>query len=605
MSSAPPEELQRKLPHNPPLWAANYLRHPNDPSRAYDFYDDTKQNKLWYLTDSDGPMNPSEWGDINVLLFARGSLKTWTTTTIAGWGLDIFPSLEVVATAPVDDQRGEVIDRFKEKAEQSGLADRRVKDNMGHQKFKNKTLDPETGEYHTSYSHLKSRSAWDEGNKLRGLHAHVGIIDEAQDVDEGTFSTFLEAIDRELPQVPYFPTIFVIGTPKMANTFFHKLWEMSDKRTWDADAKAPERSDRDSGRWIKQSESQEFLPEELQSKKEDLQDKIQNLKEERYTAAERGNGQRVEELSDLIEEFEERLGEIEGFTVRGWHIDQHNSPLHKDRNIAFKRETYSKRKFENEVKAKFYSPENDLITKDDLWETAFVDTGFRSEPRYSDTRNYLGVDWGGGKGEGAGKTVLIAAEEAPNGDIEVLNVAILSSSLTHSEERDKIDNWMQRYDVDIAVVDEGHGDTDREILQDEFGYDDSGAHRLYGCWYGNVSDKEEVKWNRFESQRRYFTAYKTFMVEHMVEDLKEGKIRIPKEDLSFDGRQSNGTVLVDQLTAPYTEKKTTESGKTKKSVVADRNDDAFDALTYVWIAANKITIRRVKEIRSHKRPGYN
>ncbi|MFL9708933.1 hypothetical protein, partial [Aeromonas veronii] len=77
---------------------------------------------------------------------------------------------------------------------------------------------------YTSYSELKARSAWGEGDGLRGLHSHIGVIDEFQDVDEGTFSVFLEAIDQQVPGFPYFPTIFVIGTPKMAGSFFNTIW---------------------------------------------------------------------------------------------------------------------------------------------------------------------------------------------------------------------------------------------------------------------------------------------------------------------------------------------------------------------------------------------
>lgn len=592
----PPEELQRALPHDPRLWARNYLRHPNDPSRPYDFYDDTKQNFLYYLTDDEGPMNPSQWGDINVLLFARGCLKTFTTTAVMSWALDMYPSIEFAATAPRDDQREEVLDRFKQKAEESGLADRRVKNNISHQKFRNKAIDNETGQTYPAYSHLKSRSAWDEGNALRGIHAHGGVIDEAQDVDEGTFSTFLEAIDREVPQVDYFPAIFVIGTPKMANTFFNKLWEMSDQKSWDADEKE----------WISQDEADQFLPEEMADEREEIEDSIQELKEERMTASERGNGQRVEELTDMIEGFEEELEELEGFTVRGWHVDQHNSPLHSKRDIAFKKETYSKRKFKNEVEAKFYSPENDLITNDDVWDTAFVEEQFKAAQQFEDTLTVLGVDWGGGDSEGAASTVVAVAEVGPDNDsLHVLNVKMLESGLSHKQERDFIDKWMQKYDVDIGIVDEGYGDSDREALQDEYGYDDSGGQRIYGCWYGNVSDKEEIKWNRFKESRRFFTCAKTFMVENMAEDFKAGHIKIPKESLSFDSKNSDGTILVDQLTAPYTEKKEIESGKTKKIIKSERNDDVFDVITYIWIAAHKVrSMRTLKKIGTHDRPGY-
>lgn len=592
-SNAPPKEVQKKLPHDPRLWIRNFLRHPNDPGRPYDFYDDTQDQFLHYLADDDGPLNPKQWGDINVLLFARGSLKTFSVSSIGAWALDMYPSLETVATAPVDDQREEVIERFRTKVEQSGMDKRMEKNSMRHMKFKNYTRDEETGEKYPSYSHMKSRTAWNEGNKLRGLHGHVGIIDESQDVDEGTFSTFLEAIDRSVPEVDYFPTIFVIGTPKLAGSFFHRLWRMSDKKTWDA-----EETD-----WMVQDEADEFLPADMEQRREELEEKLDELEAE---IDDETDDERLEELRELKGEFESEIDSMEGFTVRGWHVDQENSPLHDDRQIAFKRETYSTKKFENEVNATFYTPENDLITQQDVWDAFDTDERFKPSQQFDNTKTFLGVDWGGGKGEGAAETVCIVGEEDPDGEkIHILNIDIFDSDMSSAEEREQIDQHMQNYDVDIAVVDEGFGDTDREVLQDEFGYDDSGQQRLYGCWYGNVKDKEEIKWNRFEDSKRFFTTSKTFMVKKMAESFKDGDMRIPNDGLSFDTKQSKGTKIVEQLSAPYTDQKETRGGKTKTEVISDRNDDVFDAMTYVWIAANKVQSKRtLTDIGSHKRPGH-
>jgi hypothetical protein len=601
----PPDELKRKLPRDPRLWVRNYLRHPNDPSRSYDFWDDIGPPPdgrdadewdgtfLYYLADEDGPLNPDKWGDINVLLFCRGGLKTFSVSSVSAWATDMFPSLEAVATAPRDDQREEVIDRFKQKVEQSEMADRRVKDNLGHQKFRNTAVDSETGETYPAYSHLKSRSAWNDGDALRGLHGHLGVIDESQDVDEGTFSTFLEAIDRSVPQVDFFPTIFVIGTPKMANTFFHKLWDMSDKKSWDGDERE----------WVAEDEADEFLPEEMAARQEELDDQIEELEDEIEST---DDDEKVDELLDIIEKFQDERDGISGFEVRGWHLDQYNSPIHDDTDIAFKKETYSKKKFENEVLANFYSPDDDLITSSDVRETAFVDRRMASAQNHSGTKTFLGVDWGGGKGEGAAQTVVTVAELAPDDErLEVLDIDLLSSELSSKQERETIDDKMRRYDVDIGVVDEGYGDTDRETLQDEYGYDDSGDQRIYGCWYGNVKDKEEIKWNRFNNARRFFTAAKSFCVEKMAEDFKGGEIEIPAKSLAFDSKQSKGTKIIDHLTAPYTERKEIESGKTKKIIKSDRNDDVFDSLNYVWIAANMVRSKRtIKQVGTHTRKGY-
>lgn len=594
MSDGPPEALRRQLPHDPKLWVRNFLRHPNRPGDNYDFYDTSGEDFLYYLADDNGPMNPEKWGDINVLLFCRGGLKTFTVSSIASWATDCYPSLEVDITAPVDDQREEVIERYRTKVEQSGMDARMEKNSMRHMKFKNYTTDDETGEKYPSYSHMKSRTAWDEGNKLRGLHGHMGIIDESQDVDEGTFSTFLEAIDREVPEVDYFPTIFVIGTPKLAGSFFNRLWQMSDQKSWSEEDKE----------WIEGQDAEEFLPESLQRKKEELAEEIEEI-EEQIEACDDDDDR--DDLVELRDELRDEFNDIEGFSVKGWHLDQHNCPLHDNTRVAYKKETYSTKKFENEVKANFYTPDNDLITSSDVWDAFMEERRFSSSQRYPSTTTVLGLDWGGGQGEGAASTVCVVAEETPDDgdDLEVCKIDVFDNSLSSREERDKIDMYMNDYSVDIAVVDEGFGDTDREELQNEYGYDDSGSQRLYGCYFGSVKNKEELKWNRFNEAKQFFTTNKSYMVKQMAEDFKDQKIRIPSDSLSFDTKNSKGTTVVNQLTAPYTDRKEVGDGKKKVKVESDRHDDIFDAFVYAWIAANKVqSTRSLKQIGSHDRPGY-
>jgi len=80
IAQAPPE-LQEAVKTRPKLWIRNFLQHPERPTDRYDFFDAEKDAYLHYLTDeTDGPLNPSNWGDISVLLFCRGGLKTFTAT---------------------------------------------------------------------------------------------------------------------------------------------------------------------------------------------------------------------------------------------------------------------------------------------------------------------------------------------------------------------------------------------------------------------------------------------------------------------------------------------------------------------------------------------
>jgi len=522
--------------------------HPNDPTRYYDFQTDDGE-PLYYLTDDDSPLNPKKWGDINVLLFARGCLKTTSCIGVANWFLDEYPNGEIANTAPRKSQKGEVVDRFKERVEDSKLVDRRVKDNIDHQKFKDTvTYDDEEK---TVYSSLKSRSAWGGGDGLRGLHSHIGIIDEFQDADETMFSTFLEAIDQELPTNPYVPSIFCIGTPKLENSFFADLWEMSDRKTWDADKQE----------WIQQDEP------------------------ESYGHAE------------------------DTYEVRGWHIDQHNSPLHNEGRIEFKKQTYSTRKFQNEVLAQFYTPEDDLITQEVVRENFDKNLGFRNRRFSPDSEVTVGVDWGGGQREGASKTVISVIESMPDDKNILVNIHFLDNSLEPHDEIERVEECIMKHDADKCVVDYGHGNKQLKDLQDGNGtYKTEGyTETVKGCQYGNVKNKYDPKWETDTGLKRYFTVDRGYMMESFVDFFKHDNFVIPSKDISFDGRHSVGTRLVDHLTAPHKEKKETRSGKKKLNITtADgRNDDAFQSMTYAFIAQKVLgNSRQVHSVVSRDRRGY-
>ena len=579
-----PKELREKIPHDPRLYVRNLWNHPEDPTREYDFYDGEGEEFFYYLTDDDGPLNPENWGDIVVLLFARGCLKTTTATMVANWGLDCYPILEELVTAPRRDQTQEVMGRVIDAIEQSGLAAKR--DGSGkktHQRFRH-DVDGDI-----SYSEVKSRSSWGEGDALRGIHAHIGVVDEFQDVDEGMFSVFLETVDRSVPNVDYFPVIFVIGTPKMANSFFDRLWQMSDQKRWDDEA----------NEWVQTTEATEYLPEEQREAKEELKEKIEIL-------------QHQEDEDDVdntehIETLQSKLDEISGFTVTGWHIDQYASPRHSDAEIAFKKAEYSKRKFKNEVEAQFYTPENDLLTRDYVVEAFNEEIGWFNRPMPEGGTVAMGVDWGGGDGEGAASTVLTVLQEKPNPEDGwmVLKHRYLPQDWHDSDEVEYIEEQIKNYEEHdkrvTVVVDEGYGDTNRSNLQDGVGtrYTDSGYDNVYGCMYGNVTDKEGVTWSR-KGNRRYFTVHRTFMIESFVEDFRRGKFEIPADDLEFGNKNSNGTRMIDELTAPYTDRVETADGKKKLRVESDRNDDTMHSFVYAWIAAN-----HVRSNRKVKRPTAN
>lgn len=596
-----PEELRQRLPHDIRLYMRNFWQHPNDPTRDYDFYDDTGEEFLAYLAHEDGPLVPGNWGDIVVLLYARGCLKTTTATAAGEWAVSEYPNVEVDVTAPTQDQFSEVIDRFKEHMKQSGLTKIRTKNNISHQKFERK-LEKDNGDPVHVEADIKARTAYGDGDSLRGLHGHMGIIDEFQDVDEGMFSTFLEAVDQSVPQVGYFPTIVVIGTPKMAGSFFHELWKMSDQKSWD-----DEKQD-----WVSQSDGQEFIPKELEERREELTEEIGEFKEILDDDdLDNPEGMSDEQLTQRIQQLVEARDSIEGYTVTGWHIDQYASPLHDDAKIEFKRQKYTKKKFKNEVLAEFYTPENDLLSDRHVDERLIADKGFKSKREFDDSTVVMGVDWGGGSGEDASDTAIVVGEKIDYEDdhtIVVRNIEFLDPDLNKQDELERVEEMIRDYEVDRVAVDEGYGAKQREDLQDGNSiWNEEGWDQVCGVIYGNIKDKEDPKFSNKDGGFResaFCTVARTHMIEGMVDDFKGGNIEIPAADLSFD-RDGDGTKLKDQLTAPYTDRVETSDGKKKLKVLSDRNDDAAHAFTYMWIAAHKFgSSRTLKKIATNQRRGY-
>ena len=566
------EEQVALLRSDPRQYAVNFRRHPQDPERPYDFRTTDGETKLNYLLHDNGPLNPEAWGNINVIKFARGCLKSTSMRIISLWALHMYlaQGIEIYMTAPRESQITNFTDDLDQNIREVGLDTYRVKDNQMYQKFEvmRKLEDGDTIPVHAKF---EADSGWGDGDALRGPHSHMGIIDEFQDIEKPAFDTFVQCIDQELPNVDYFPVIFIIGTPKLTSSFFHDIWQQTDQKEWNQEEL----------RYEAKSEPTEYLPD-----------------------------------ADVLEEMEIEDDELDPYTVRGWHLDQHNSPLHDKRAIARDRANFSKMKFKNEVEARFYSPEDNLLTRDHV-EAAFDDTlGFlERDTRFDDSFVTLCADWGGGDDKNAADTVFIATEHLDHGDGEVESVVTnlrFFEKQSRNEAIEEFERWLMRYNVEqrgVAVIDYGHSEGIMEDLQDgnhtikEDGYADT----VKAARFGNIKDETDIKWEHNTGKRRFFTCDKTRSVSRMVDDFKGGRFVIPKQDLSFSGDSSNGVKLVNQLTSPFKEMKTTPSGTKKISISKNdtRKDDAFDAFTYTWLAHEELGPQNiVTDFKINKRRGY-
>lgn len=533
-----------------------YLRyewsHPNRPEDNYDFRTNDGERKLEYLLDDEGPLKPENWGNINLLLMARGCLKSTSLIGIYNWALDMIPSVDTYMIAPTRDPPvSGFIDKFRNNARNTPLYDNLEKESLSHHKFSQKVPDGNGGSK-TTYSSLKTQTAFNP-DRIRGPHVAISCADEFQDISQESFSMLLQVTDQSLPNEDHIdaPIIFLIGTPKEKNSLFHELWLKSDQASWDGDEKE----------WVQESEVGEY--------RDDSDD------------------------SDI---------DHDSFTVRGWHIDQPNSPLqsHNPSKVEFNRKTYSERQFTNECLAKFYSPQDDLLGQEDVLSSFQDGVGFRNSRRSEESKVVLTADWGGGSGKDAADTVFTAAEliedeeqfietdaycEAIENDITVpyqiyvLDHEFLDHGLTKPEEEDKFREWVEKFQPDDICIDQGHNGSRRDRLRDTYG------DIVKGIKYGNVSPPTDIRWKENEIGETIIgNVDKTHVCEKMVDNFKDGRYVIPSDSLgSPEERGSDAQKLISQLTSPFEEQKQTTSGNKRLYIQSERNDDSFDTFVYQYV----------------------
>lgn len=546
-------EVKQKLRENPNLWVRNALRHPIDPSRDYDFKT-TDGTPLTHILHEDSWMHPDQWGDINILKLARGEMKSTSLGWIETWFHDAYPQGHSYVIAPDSGQVKDFLEPIKETyVEMADMDSRRVTNNKSKQVFKTYYQHGDDEEPDPVMGRIQSDSGYSE-ESVRGKHSQIGITDETQDLSERVFNIFLPAIDQQLPDVNFAPTVFCIGTPKETGSFYHEMWERSDQRTWDSESE----------QWVFQSEVD---PYELTA----------------------------EEVDDLPQDID--LEEGESYSVHGWHVDWFNSPLHSDADIARAKKQMDDMEFANEVCANFYEPEDNLLTDQDIKAVFSNDYNFRESPYAEDNKTVVVADWGGGTDKNASDTVLMAAEEVEydDGTSEYIVLDFKFLDPNENRVRDEIreyEDWLIAYDADVGLVDYGYGQQAMESLQhgddtkDDSGYMDT----VSAMKYGNVKDRTDIKWTEDDTNNEiFFTCDKSRSCSKMVESIRDEQWIIPRPDMSHSN--ADGVRLINQLTAPY--KTLSEGNKTgNKSVVIEtpgnQRDDAFDLLTLGWMAFNEV-----------------
>jgi hypothetical protein len=549
-------EVKRKLRQNPPLWVRNALRHPVDPSRNYDFKDENGK-PLTHLLHDDSWLHPENWADINVLLLARGELKSTSTGWLATWAHDAYPQHHTYYIAPSNDQVIDYLSPIRQTyVEQAGMDARRKTNNKKEQVFKT-YQEHEDGSTDPILGRFQTDSGYSE-ESVRGKHSQMGITDETQDLSRRVFNVFLPSIDMGLPDADWAPTVFCIGTPKETGSFYHDLWERSDKRTWNA-------------------ETEEW----------DFQEEV-----DPYTLS-------AEEVNDLPGDIS--LEEDDEYTVHGWHVDWINSPLHSDADVARAKQQMGEMEFANEVLANFYDPEDNLLADKHVDACLTESYNFRETPHNSENTTIVVADWGGGSDQNASDTIFLAAEQIEYDDhteFVVLDIDFIEQNLRNREQIQEYEKWLIQYDADVGLVDYGFGEQAMESLQhgDDTMAEDGYMDTVSAVHYGNVKNSTEIKWVTDDNNNElFFTADKSRSATRMVESVRDEEWVLPKgtsdsTGLSTETSESDGVRFKQQVTAPYKTLSDTKTGKKRVDIETPGNhrDDAFDALTFAWLAFNEV-----------------
>lgn len=204
-----------------------------------------------------------------------------------------------------------------------------------------------------------------------------------------------------------------------------------------------------------------------------------------------------------------------GKKMYGFRISQLMVPWILPGDIWDKYETYSMDKFHNEVLGRSYEdaekPFNHLILSQISNNTFKLYN--RAEGYFTNTRNFMGVDWG--KGEKSFTIVSIFSFNA-EGKYQMLYTKKYhrSEEIEPDYQLRDISNLMQIFKIACCIVDWGFGFTQYKELQKRFGL------RVMACYY-SFNQKEETKWDQKDlkwvvNRSKVITNYVRFVYEQRV-----------------------------------------------------------------------------------------
>ena len=264
------------------------------------------------------------------------------------------------------------------------------------------------------------------------------------------------------------------------------------------------------------------------------------------------------------QEWEQRNDASDG-TIVGFHMDQRIHPDVTQNDIDFKKETYSTRKFINEVLGEFYSGGLKPLTIDTV--LGCVDRNLSLENHITaPEETYMGIDWGS-------ETCVVIMKV----DGTIVNAMKIDSRST--DEVEEIKKLILKYNSKQVICDLGYGARQVKQLQEEFG------DRVRSCYYAS-RPKTPFDFTKRDGKRNLIymhTIDRTTYMEQVIDKFEKRQIKIPwkTDDLQW---------LVDECCALNSTREADETTTRARAATPrtrygrDGDDHAFHSILYAQLA---------------------
>jgi len=355
-----------------------------------------------------------------------------------------------------------------------------------------------------------------DGRRLRGVSiSGLCCMDEFGTMNEEAFRNVLEAssnshfgyIDngKQLPHL-------VFGTPFSEGSLFHKIWEKSNKQKY----------------FFKCPHCAHKFP--LFYNPINRDEVFTNLVSGHLIKCLDENGQGCQKVCDKIKEMPKGLWmptipSKQDYDYVGFEVPQFLNGMITRESVDAKRKEYPARQFYNEVLGRFYSFEEDVLTKQDIIRltTTKPDTKDWDFPPYIlDRQTFMGIDWGarvsGVEDTGTGSyTVVTVMSLMPTGQLKLEYATRLTTNDTDDKVR-QVSELIKKYNVKKVVADKGFGQSECQRLEKMYG-----AERFSSCeWSGSLK-----KIFNYDQTINTIKVDKHVVHEIYFDELRQGKFAFP------------------------------------------------------------------------------